>query len=151
MIKKKIGLPIAEWRKKFGEDSGLVNNVVRQLAFAGIAIVWVFHSSKPNEPIIPDKLNPALQLIAICVILELTQFLWKSVGTYLVFKIPERQVRKGKKEEKTLENLDMPDFVPFISWILFLCKIAALALAYLHIYNYILPNGSFDLRSIFRF
>ena len=47
---------LADYRASYYEFSGKASDVARQLAFAGIALIWIFHETGAGPIVIPKRL-----------------------------------------------------------------------------------------------
>src|SRR5262245_46686251 len=94
-------MKLSEYQRTYYEFSGKASDVARQLAFAGIAIVWLFKVDSANSIGIPENLILASVLIAGSLTCDLLHYVvgsmvWK--GYYRHFE------RKGASQEE-----DLPD------------------------------------------
>ncbi len=68
-------------RDTFYESSGMLSTIVRQLGFAGIAIVWVFTTKRTGHGYtMPWAMKLALLLVVISLTLDVLQYLYKTVA-----------------------------------------------------------------------
>src|SRR5215208_1329761 len=93
--------------------SGKTSDIVRQLAFAGLAVIWVFKTDAGGRQII----NPQLLLAGIFLILGLTlDFLHYVVGT-LVWgaynRKKEKQLKHTNKEFLAPPKINWPTIILF--------------------------------------
>lgn len=66
-------MKLEEIRKSYEDLSGRLSSVVRQVNFAGIAIVWIF-VGKESETL-PQQLYNACTFLVISIILDALQYL----------------------------------------------------------------------------
>ena len=73
-------------REAYEELSGLLSKFNRQLAFAGIGIVWLFRvtDKSGNVTIDPEMLTPILCFV-ISFAFDLLQYLWSSYVWYIFY------------------------------------------------------------------
>ena len=91
---------LADYRASYYELSGKASDVARQLAFAGIALIWIFHQSGGNPIAIP----PLLILPAALFICGLGFDLLQYAGGALIWGVFHRyqEKRLGVDSKKAL-------------------------------------------------
>ena len=67
-------MKLAGIRENYYFHSGKASDVARQLAFAGIAVVWIFKDGDAAHPIIPGRLILPLLCFGIVLGLDLLQY-----------------------------------------------------------------------------
>ena len=72
-------MKLEEIRKAYEDLSGSLSSVVRQINFAGIAIVWIFVGKETETVSVPQHLYNACTFLVISIILDVLQYL---VGTF---------------------------------------------------------------------
>jgi len=77
-------LRVEDCRQFYYNHSGKASDVQRQLAFAGIAIIWVFRVSNVGEQKIPTELIYSATLFITAIAFDLLQYLSAAImwGTY---------------------------------------------------------------------
>ncbi len=111
--------------------SSKASDVARQLAFAGIGIVWVFRS--PIDGSIPPDLLLPLSLYSVTLGLDLLQYLSASLMWGRLEHKWEKKWFKEKKElgiESNRDNL-RPKYVRLPQTIFFYLKQATILVAYI--------------------
>ena len=88
---------LKEYRAVFYEVSGKLSDVSRQLAFAAIAVIWLFKKDAGNHLSIPHELVLPAVLIVLSLSLDLIQYCWSSLTWYLVYRGLEK---RGVGEEE---------------------------------------------------
>ena len=76
-------------RDCYYSHTGNASAAARQIAFAGIAVVWVFNQPQSNKLIyLPDELITVLLLLCITLAFDLLQYTFSSAvwGIYSRFK-----------------------------------------------------------------
>ncbi len=115
-------MKLSEAREYYVDHSRQASTVARQLAFAGIALIWVFRSApaEPGEPFLPREFLLPAVLIVVALAADLLQYAWAS-GAWGV--IQRRMELSGNEE-------DAPDWVNRPSLVLFWGKIGCVVTAY---------------------
>jgi hypothetical protein len=123
---------LQDYRDEFYAFSGKASDISRQLAFAGIAIIWLFKKDTlPGLSIPRELLLPGI-LILFSLTLDLFHYCLGSIIWRTFYRSKEKS---GTSEDKELEHsewLERP-----ISF-LFAAKIILMLLAYIWIIRYFL-------------
>jgi hypothetical protein len=82
-------------RENYSYYTGKTSDIVRQLGFAGIAVVWVFKTDISGRQVVSPELLPAALLIVIGLTLDLLHY----VGGSLVRGIYNRYKEKAGTKE----------------------------------------------------
>ena len=125
---------------EFYDDSGKISDIVRNLALAGIGLIWIFKNSDLTHNILPVELIPALKFVILGLIADLVQYLWRAVNIYIFYKIKEIKFQKGKLTDDDISDVTMPHYIAIISWLFFCSKIILVAIAYFTIYQFLLTR-----------
>ena len=114
-------LTLKEGYDRSGEASDKSSEINRQLAFAGIAIIWVFKTDSGGRQIVPDELFlPGLLLVS-GLSLDLLHYVIKSEIWYRVTR---------SKEKAGIAEFTVPEWVNYPGDILYWLKIVATIVAY---------------------
>lgn len=136
----KIEEKLEQWKKEFYEDTGKLSDIVRNIAFAGIALIWIFNRSKTGESVsfnLPSELLLPLKMIVGVLILDIFQYVWRSITIYVYYKIYDIKYSSNKLTEKEGDNAKLPEYIATGSWILFIFKIVFIAWAYVLILSFL--------------
>jgi hypothetical protein len=130
---------LAEYRKTFYEFSGKASDVSRQLAFAGIAIIWLFKSDLPGEghSTIPHALIFPGILIVTALAADLLQYILASLIWRLYYRYLEKRRVPPDAETQHSPWLEIP--ITALFW----AKVFLVILAYIFILLFLL--GAFGL------
>ena len=118
-------MKLSEIREAYEELSGSLSKFNRQLAFAGIGIVWLFRvtDSTGNSTLNPKMLTPILCFV-ISFAFDLLQYLYLSIAWYIYYWC---QRDKGTKEDIEVNE---PEYMNIPAWIMWFLKVVALIIAY---------------------
>lgn len=118
-------MKLCEIREAYEELSGLLSKFNRQLAFAGIGIVWLFRATDKtgSTSIEPQMLTPVLCFV-ISFGFDLLQYFWQSLSWYIYYWW------KRYKDIKEDTEMNEPEWPNVIAWIMFIVKVVALIVAY---------------------
>jgi hypothetical protein len=136
-------MKLSEYRKDYYDKSGKASDLARQLAFAGIALVWVFKYTNKGSENVPEELIFPSFLFALSLGLDFLQY-FIAAGVYGVFHwYKEKENQKGKKEEdpqyKHDERLNWPAL--FCFW----GKGLSIILAYFFVAKYLFIRFAFHI------
>ncbi len=113
--------------------SGKASQLTRQLAFAGIAVVWIFKTTTIKNQIILDyELIEILKQLIVCLLLDFAHAFIPSL-VYGIMNFTHRVFKKKKEDDEI--NYSMVLTIP--EWILFTAKIILLLIAYFRLWNYL--------------
>ena len=97
-------MKLEDCRKHYYEYSGKASDILRQLAFAGIALIWIFRVTVHGQAQIPEALSVPAVLFACGLAFDLLQYLfatvmWGGFGRYkeLKNKTPRDQEFKAPR------------------------------------------------------
>jgi hypothetical protein len=127
-------MKLSEYRKTYYDLSAKASDVARQLAFAGIAIIWIFKLDSKPIPVIPKQLIMPAALLACAFASDLLHYI---VATFIWGNFQWRKERK-KKDGETDPDLIAPRCLNWPGLGFFSLKLLFVALAYYFIIKYII-------------
>ena len=125
-----INKPLKDWLAEFYDDTGKISDIIRNLALAGIGLIWIFKNSDLTHDILPKGLIPALRFIVLGLITDLLQYLWRAINIYIFYKINEIKYQKGKLTNQNISDVTIPNYIAIGTWIIFCSKIILVTIAY---------------------
>ncbi len=117
-------MKLQQYREAYYEHSGKASDSARNLAFAGIAIVWLFRAGSGLDSPLPNPLLLPILLFAATLALDLLHYLVASVTWSVFCRIKE------KKEIPEEAELDAPPQLNWAPLFLFYLKIASVMSGY---------------------
>ncbi len=126
-------MKLEEYKKDSYEFSSLASNLIRQFAFAGIAIIWIFKFDKPTDHLIPTELVVPLIYIVISLVFDLLQYLIPALIWSLFFIYHEK-----KNGGKTDVDVKASGWYSVPGWICFGAKTILLVIGYLKILSFLI-------------
>ena len=128
-------MKLKEYKETYYEFSGKASDISRQLAFAGIAVIWIFRLNA-TPPKIPNELLPPLILLVIALLFDIAQYGIATViwGGFQWKK--ERDLRKTQEEKKLSDvdldelKLDHPSWMKTPQLVCFSIKMVSMGIAY---------------------
>ncbi len=126
-------MKLKDCRETFYEFSGKLSDNARKLAFAGIAIVWIFKQGENGSYTIPGTLKSAMLMFVISLSLDLLHYIWQTIvwGSFYTYK--ENKLSHD-------ENADFlaPSIFKNIAYIIFWLKVIALFIGYVFMLKFFL-------------
>lgn len=123
-------MTLGDYLKTYEYFSGKLSDVARQLAFAGIALIWLFKVDSKPVPRIPPELLPPAGLLAIGLFCDMLHYI---LATVLWQRFHRNQEKLGKRPE---DRVEAPWYYPVPPNIVFWVKIGfvVMGLAWIAIY-----------------
>jgi hypothetical protein len=124
-------LTLKEGYERSGEASTKSSEINRQLAFAGIAIIWVFKTDSGGRQIVPNELFLPGLLLVLGLSLDLLHYVIKSEMWYRITR---------KNEKADIAEFTVPEWINYPGDILYWIKIAATIIAYVLLIRFLLAR-----------
>lgn len=106
--------------------TGKASDIARQLAFAGIAVIWLFKTSDATKPVPADYLWP-LWLFLVALLFDLIQYLYAGIA-WSAFSY----IRDGQHGSAgSTEIADASGWLDVPTWIFFGLKMAFMTAGYI--------------------
>ena len=128
------------YKGEYYSFSGLASSTSRQLALAGIAIVWVFNSHGQTGYKLPNE----LLFPSICLILSLGSDLLQYVTGSIIWGCFHRFHEKKRKSIGDNPDIEAPFYFTWPISLFFYIKIAAVLIAYIFLLKYAISSISFE-------
>ena len=90
------------YKKDFHEFSGKLSDNTRKLAFAGIAIVWIFKQGEDGVYVIPGILKTAMLLFVLTLSFDLLQYIYQTIIWGLFHRYHEKRLKGHERENVDL-------------------------------------------------
>lgn len=122
-------MKLSKAQDAYRDNSGTASTIARQIAFAGIGVVWVFNLPTSHAQIaIPQELRFVVLLLVVCLALDLLQYVFASFIWGIFARILE-----CRPQSRPVDDPEM-DAPPYLNWpalVFFWGKLAALITAYI--------------------
>ena len=122
-------MKIKEVRKLVDTFTSKASELSRQLAFAGVAVIWIFKNSSQNA-VIPDDLVLPLFLLVLTLTFDFLQYVFGSIEWSIFSHIQEN---KYNCEHEDQEVDSSPWWINLAHTICFYLKILTIVVAYVFI------------------
>jgi hypothetical protein len=125
---------LQDYRDTFYEFSGKASDLSRQLAFAAIALIWLFKKDVGGQPTLPRELILPGILVVASLTLEMLQ--------YCVASIIWRTFYRRKEEAGVGENVEIEhsEWLERPITLLFAAKIVCVVAAYIAIFIFLIKT-----------
>lgn len=125
-------MKLEKYRDDSYEFSKQASDLIRQFAFAGIAVIWIFKvENSEKAPMIPEVLICPLLLFITTLIFDLFQYLIPTIIWSLFYRIKEKKT-KDDADVKASGWLSMP------GWLFWILKVASLLFAYYYLISFMI-------------
>jgi hypothetical protein len=108
--------------------SGKASEITRQLAFSGVAALWLFKSTSANTPQIPGDLVFPLFMLVLALALDFAQYVVGSLEWHIFVRNQERASSATDKDD------DIADSPGWLNWpheCFFWMKVIVLMIGYI--------------------
>jgi hypothetical protein len=118
---------LQDYRNDFYTFSGKASDLNRQLAFAAIALIWLFKKDIGQQPTISSSLIYPAIFVVISLVLDMLHYCVASIVWRSFYRSKEKQ-HVGERR-----NLQHSVWLERPIWIIFVLKILAVVIAYIGI------------------
>lgn len=126
-------MKLSDYRQTYYEFSGKLSDVARHLAFAGIALVWLFRIQEDHVPKIPKELILPAITLALTLAFDLLHYLSGSVVWGIFQWYQERQLTDLSENP----DLDSSSILKWPQFTFFVLKIVTVTLSYCLLVSYL--------------
>jgi hypothetical protein len=125
-------MKLSGYLEAFYDASEKLSEINRQIAFAGIALIWIFKEGQaPDFKIQTELILPAIFFVG-ALALDITQYAYKTLFWHFFHRHHEKKVEVGEDPEILAPpNANVP------TWILFGLKVALVVVSYVMIFFYL--------------
>jgi len=128
-------MKLEKYKEESYEFSKLSSDLVRQFAFAGIAIIWIFKFDKPAEHLIPSELFCPLLFFVATLVFDLLQYLIPTIIFSIFFRYYEK-----KHKGKTDVDIKASGWLSVPGWICFVLKSVCLSIGFYYIIIFLISK-----------
>lgn len=131
---EKNNMKLSEYKETYEMFTGKLSDINRQIAFAGLAIIWVFKQTNGMQiSICNDLVLPSI-FLAVALGCDMIHYIYQSFAWAIFYGNKERE---GISED---EDIDAPRWINIASWLLFCSKILSVIIAYVLIIKYLIQH-----------
>ena len=132
-------MKLSEYKKDYYSYSGLASTTSRQLALAGIALIWIFKTQVQDVYNLPNE----LLLPAICLIAALASDLLQYVAGSIIWEFFHRYHEKKRESITQDPDIEAPFYFTWPINLFFYSKIVSVLVAYYYLFQYAITTISF--------
>jgi len=137
-----IGIKLNDIRNDFYDASQTLSTINRQIAFAGIGIVWVFVKTIDGKLVFDNLLLFVMLFFVIALLLDILQYAYKTIFLELFRRYHEKKFdSKGYEKDNVLDEfVVLNNNWNYPTWILFFLKIISVGIGYFKLLFFMLHN-----------
>ena len=118
-------MKLKDYKEDYQEFSCKLSDNARKLAFAGIAIVWIFKQEKDGKFIFPYMLKLAMLMFVITLSFDLLQYIYQTIIWDTFHRHYEKKLTNEDSELSASKYFNWPSI--FFFW----SKVIALVVGYI--------------------
>ncbi len=125
-------MKLTEYKETYEDHSHTLSNINRSIAFAGIAVVWIFKRTEAEKVLIDDEfLFPLLFFIA-GLGFDILQYVYQTIAWYIVFRKKEKQFQEERNNNPNSSDEFEHDYsITYPAWTLFSLKILCVIIGFI--------------------
>jgi len=124
-------MKLESYRSAYYDLSGKASDVARQLALAGIALIWIFKLDNAGPLAIPVPLLLPAALFVVTLALDLLQYVF---GALIWGAFNRYHESKGKKDD---EDVLAPSYFNWPALFCFWLKLCTVLIGYMTVFKYV--------------
>jgi hypothetical protein len=130
---------LSEYKETYQRLSGKASDAARNLAFAGIALIWIFKMDTPSSPKLPHGLILPCGLFALTLCFDFLQYIVGTIvwGSFHCYQEKKKYDKFGSNAVKEDPDVDSPGYFPWFQNIFFLSKLISVFIAYGLVLKYV--------------
>ncbi len=91
-------MKLKDCRENYNYFSGKTSDIVRQLGFAGIALIWIFKNDTDGQQLVPAELVPPATLIVVALIFDLLHYI-SGTAVWGIYNRMQEKARITQEQE----------------------------------------------------
>lgn len=123
LILRKYKMELEKYKEVYEKHSGTLSNINRQIAFAGIAIIWIFKKTNGVEVSISSELLWAAIFIIAALFLDMIHYLYLTIVWSAFYNKKEKEGIGQKEDVESSTGWNLA------SWIFFYSKVGCVFIA----------------------
>ncbi len=124
-------MKLKEYKEEYKWFSGQLSDNTRKLAFAGIAIVWIFKQEKNGTFILPSLLKLAILMFVITLSFDLLQYIYQTIVWGIFHRYHEKKIAENSE-------LKAPIYFNWPAIAFFWSKVIVLVIGYILVLKFLL-------------
>lgn len=128
-------MKLSEFRKDKDTLTGKASDVSRQLAYAGIAVVWIFKQTENGVSSVPKEFLLPIFLFAASLAADLMQYVYAGIAVSIFHR--RKELSKNRVDEKSDPEVKAPKQINWATWFLYGLKIVCVMVGYVLLLQYL--------------
>jgi hypothetical protein len=117
-------MKLSDYKKTYEGHTSTLSNINRSIAFAGIAVIWIFKKTKSGEIQIDDNFLYPILLFIIGLAFDMIQYIYQSLAWFIVFRKNEKQYQKLQAQDPNAsDEFEHQYWITYPAWIFFIIKV----------------------------
>jgi len=133
---------LEDYKQAYYDFTGLTSASARQLAFAGIAIIWIFRNGGSGGLVLPHDLLYPSAFFVVSLAADLFQYFVSSAIWGIFHRVKEKEFEKGSLPEDSI--LKAPVYLNWPNLAFFYVKVLCVLIAYVQMFVFILKTIRFE-------
>jgi hypothetical protein len=134
------GKPLSGFLDFISGFSTQASSINRSLALAGVAIIWLFKNPIDKPPIVPPLLDFPLICLVFSLGLDLLQYFFAAIAWRFFYEYKYSIWKKNNYDDAYAKDINAPNAISLPIDIIFFLKIAAMILAYVKIFSFLMTK-----------
>lgn len=127
-------MKLSEYKQDYYIFTGKLSDINRQIAFAGIALIWIFRKTDGSEISISNELILPSILFAFALGFDILQYIYQSITWSIFYCYHEKRTGDEDADIPTPKKLNYP------SWFFFSMKVLFVIISYTYIIKFLINN-----------
>lgn len=127
-------MKLSEYKQDYYIFTGKLSDINRQIAFAGIALIWIFRKIDGSEISISNELILPSILFAFALGFDILQYIYQSITWSIFYNYHYKKIGDEETDIPTPKKLNYP------SWFFFIMKVLFVIVSYTYIIKFLINN-----------
>lgn len=133
-------MKLNDYKDTYEAHSSTLSNINRSIAFAGIAVVWIFKKTEAEKVLIDNEFLLPLLLFIAGLAFDILHYAYQTVAWYIVFRNKEKQLQNQKNNSTEVnDEFEHEYWITYPAWTLFtlkiLCVIIGFIILFIRLFN----------------
>ncbi|WP_346854350.1 hypothetical protein [uncultured Draconibacterium sp.] len=126
---------LSDYKETYESHTSTLSNINRSIAFAGIAIVWIFKRTEVEVVVIDEKFLLPLLLFISGLCFDMLHYIYQSVAWYIVFRKKEREYQQLRNNSANPpDEFEHEYWITYPAWTFFAIKILCVIVGFIFLF-----------------
>ena len=121
-------MKVDKYKEVYEKASGKLSDISRNIALAGIALIWIFTKTDTQTAVPSELILPAFFLV-VSLFFDMLQYAYKTIVFVVIFHQKENEIKR-KKMKRDEADFQHSQRFNYATWIFFCIKIVLVFAAY---------------------